>query len=77
MFVKRHMENNKEEKVVLIKGESGTRKTALAIEISKNLGNTHFTTLSGTEKYSLEKSKSEAITQEVRESEDQGESKGH
>lgn len=68
VFVKKLVENNKGGKVVLIKGESGTGKTALAIGLSKSLGSSHFNAISGTEVYSLEMSKSEALIQALRKS---------
>ncbi|AFN84097.1 DNA helicase TIP49 TBP-interacting protein [Encephalitozoon romaleae SJ-2008] len=62
------VESNKGGKIVLIKGERGSGKTALAIGLSKSLGGAPFNSISGTEIYSLEMSKSEAITQALRKS---------
>lgn len=68
VLVKKLVESNKGGRVVLIKGESGSGKTALAIGLSKSLGSMHFNAISGTEIYSLEMSKSEAIIQALRKS---------
>lgn len=68
MFVKKLVENNSGGRIILMKGKSGSGKTALAIGLSKSLGNSNFTAISGTEIYSLEMSKSEAITQALRKS---------
>ncbi|AFM99389.1 DNA helicase [Encephalitozoon hellem ATCC 50504] len=68
MLIKKMVESNKGGKIVLIKGERGSGKTALAIGLSKSLGGVHFNSISGTEIYSLEMSKSEAITQALRKS---------
>nr|AGE94889.1 hypothetical protein ECU11_1270 [Encephalitozoon cuniculi] len=66
--IRKMVESNKGGKVVLIKGDRGSGKTALAIGLSKSLGGVHFNSISGTEIYSLEMSKSEAITQALRKS---------
>ena len=56
-------------RAVLIGGEPGTGKTAIAIGIAKSLGEeTPFTMLSGSEIFSLEMSKTEALTQAFRRS---------
>lgn len=56
-------------RAILIGGEPGTGKTALAIGLSKALGpETPFTMLSGSEIYSLEMSKTESLTQAFRKS---------
>lgn len=68
MLIKKMVESNKGGKIVLIKGERGSGKTALAIGLSKSLGGAPFNSISGTEIYSLEMSKSEAITQALRKS---------
>jgi RuvB-like protein 2 len=52
---------------ILISGQPGTGKTAIAMGISKSLGpDVPFVALSGSEIYSLEMSKSEALTQALR-----------
>lgn len=54
---------------VLIGGQPGTGKTAIAMGIAKSLGDeTPFTMLSGSEIFSLEMSKTEALTQAFRRS---------
>eukprot|EP01104_Vermistella_antarctica_P000526 TRINITY_DN10683_c0_g1_i1.p1 TRINITY_DN10683_c0_g1~~TRINITY_DN10683_c0_g1_i1.p1 ORF type:complete len:475 (-),score=132.48 TRINITY_DN10683_c0_g1_i1:97-1521(-) len=54
---------------VLISGQPGTGKTALAMGMAQELGDgTPFTTLSASEIYSLEMSKTEALTQFLRKS---------
>eukprot|EP00461_Guttulinopsis_vulgaris_P007439 UN07488 len=54
---------------VLIAGAPGTGKTALAMGIAQSLGpETPFTSISGSEVYSLEMSKTEALTQALRRS---------
>jgi len=54
---------------ILLSGQPGTGKTALAMGISKSLGeNTPFTAMSGSEIFSLEMSKTEALTQALRKS---------
>uniref|UniRef100_A0A2S2N684 RuvB-like helicase n=1 Tax=Schizaphis graminum TaxID=13262 RepID=A0A2S2N684_SCHGA len=63
----------KEEKIagrsVLLAGEPGTGKTAIAMALAQALGSdTPFTCMSGSEIYSLEMSKTEALTQAIRKS---------
>lgn len=54
---------------VLIGGQPGTGKTALALGLARALGEeTPFTMLSGSEIYSLEMSKTESLTQAFRRS---------
>lgn len=54
---------------ILIVGPPSTGKTAIAMGISQSLGPNHpFTTISGSEIYSLEMSKTEALTQAFRKS---------
>lgn len=54
---------------ILIAGPPSTGKTAIAMGLAKELGDdTPFTTLSGVEVFSLEMSKTEALTQAVRKS---------
>jgi RuvB-like protein 2 len=56
-------------RAVLIAGQPGTGKTALAMGIAKSLGaDTPFTALSGSEIFSLEMSKTEALIQAFRRS---------
>src|SRR3990167_1506852 len=56
-------------RAVLIVGQPGTGKTAIAIGIAKSLGDeTPFTMISGSEIFSLEMSKTEALTQAFRKS---------
>lgn len=56
-------------RAVLIGGQPGTGKTAIAMGLARALGEeTPFTALSGSEIYSLEMSKSEALTQAFRRS---------
>ena len=56
-------------RVILLAGEPGTGKTALAMGISQSLGkDTPFTSLAASEIYSLEMSKTEALTQAFRKS---------
>lgn len=56
-------------RAVLLAGQPGTGKTALAMGISKKLGeNVPFTAISGSEIFSLEMSKTEALTQALRKS---------
>jgi len=54
---------------ILLAGQPGTGKTALAMGIAKNLGpNTPFVAISGSEIFSLEMSKTESLTQALRRS---------
>lgn len=54
---------------VLITGKPGTGKTAIAIGLAKEIGSdTPFVTISASEVYSLELSKTEALTQALRKS---------
>lgn len=54
-------------RALLIVGEPGTGKTALAIAISKSIGeDTPFVSISASEVYSVDISKSEALTQAFR-----------
>jgi len=56
-------------RAVLLAGKPGTGKTAIAMGLSQELGeNTPFTTMSGSEVFSLEMSKTEALTQALRKS---------
>ena len=56
-------------RVVLLAGEPGTGKTAIAMGIAQSLGDdTPFTSLAASEIYSLEMSKTEALTQAYRKS---------
>lgn len=56
-------------RAVLLAGPPGTGKTAIAMGISKSLGkDTPFTAMAGSEIYSLEMSKTEALTQAIRKS---------
>jgi len=56
-------------RAVLIAGQPGTGKTAIARGIAKSLGTkTPFTMLAGSEIFSLEMSKTEALTQAFRRS---------
>jgi RuvB-like protein 2 len=56
-------------RAILISGQPGTGKTALALAMAQELGReTPFTTLSASEIYSLEMSKTEALTQAFRRS---------
>lgn len=56
-------------RAVLIGGQPGTGKTAIAMGIAKSLGeDIPFTSLSGSEIFSLEMSKTEALTQAFRRS---------
>jgi RuvB-like protein 2 len=53
----------------LLAGEPGSGKTAIAMGISKSLGtDTPFTTMSGSEIFSIEVSKTEALMQAFRKS---------
>lgn len=54
-------------RAVLLAGQPGTGKTAIAMGLAKSLGEeTPFATLSGSELFSLEMSKTEALTQAFR-----------
>ena len=54
---------------VLIAGQPGTGKTAIAMGLAQSLGpDTPFTSMAGSEIYSLEMSKTEALTQAFRKS---------
>ncbi|KAK8964175.1 hypothetical protein KSP40_PGU015816 [Platanthera guangdongensis] len=56
-------------RAVLLAGQPGTGKTAIAMGLAKSLGEeTPFATLSGSELFSLEMSKTEALTQAFRRS---------
>jgi RuvB-like protein 2 len=56
-------------RAILIGGQPGTGKTALAMGMAKSLGEeTPFTMLAGSEIFSLEMSKPEALTQAFRKS---------
>lgn len=56
-------------RAALIAGQPGTGKTAIAMGMAQALGqDTPFTTMSGSEIYSLEMSKTEALTQAFRKS---------
>ncbi|KAF6203020.1 hypothetical protein GE061_003433 [Apolygus lucorum] len=56
-------------RAILLAGPPGTGKTAIAMAISKSLGkDTPFTSMAGSEIYSLEMSKTEALTQAIRKS---------
>merc|ERR1719249_316459 len=54
---------------ILLAGEPGTGKTAIAMGIAQSLGeDVPFTSLSGSEMFSLEMNKTEALTQALRKS---------
>ncbi|XP_065335669.1 ruvB-like 2 [Cloeon dipterum] len=56
-------------RAILLAGQPGTGKTAIAMGIARSLGSdTAFTSMSGSEIYSLEMSKTEALTQAIRRS---------
>lgn len=56
-------------RAILIGGQPGTGKTALALGLARSLGNeTPFTMISGSEIFSLEMSKTESLTQAFRRS---------
>ncbi|TBT98170.1 Tip49/RuvB-like helicase [Hamiltosporidium magnivora] len=58
--------NKNSGRIILMTGKPGTGKTAIATGLSKSLGNVPITTISGSEVYSLEMSKSECLTQSIR-----------
>lgn len=56
-------------RAVLFAGQPGTGKTAIAMAMAQALGiDTPFTSMAGSEIYSLEMSKTEALTQAIRKS---------
>ncbi|KXJ20948.1 RuvB-like 2 [Exaiptasia diaphana] len=56
-------------RAVLIAGQPGTGKTAIAMGMAQSLGaDTPFTSIAGSEIFSLEMSKTEALTQAFRRS---------
>lgn len=56
-------------RAILLAGQPGTGKTAIAMGMSRALGqDTPFTNMSASEIYSLEMSKTEALTQAIRKS---------
>ncbi len=56
-------------RAILIAGQPGTGKTAIAMGMAQALGvDTPFTAMAGSEIYSLEMSKTEALTQAFRKS---------
>lgn len=56
-------------RAILIGGQPGTGKTALALGLARSLGDeTPFTMISGSEIFSLEMSKTESLTQAFRRS---------
>uniref|UniRef100_A0A6M2DHA6 RuvB-like helicase n=1 Tax=Xenopsylla cheopis TaxID=163159 RepID=A0A6M2DHA6_XENCH len=56
-------------RAILLAGQPGTGKTAIAMAMAQSLGHdTPFTCMAGSEIYSLEMSKTEAITQAIRKS---------
>ena len=56
-------------RAVLLAGQPGTGKTAIAMGLAQALGpDTPFTSMSGSEIYSLEMNKTEALTQAIRKS---------
>lgn len=56
-------------RAVLLAGQPGTGKTAVAMALAQSLGvDTPFTCMAGSEIYSLEMSKTEALTQAIRKS---------
>lgn len=56
-------------RAVLLAGQPGTGKTAIATALASSLGlDTPFTSMAGSEIFSLEMSKTEALTQAIRKS---------
>lgn len=55
-------------RAVLLAGPPGSGKTAIALGMAQELGNTPFTTISASEVFSLEMSKTEALRQAFRKS---------
>lgn len=56
-------------RAILLAGQPGTGKTAIAMGLAQSLGqDTPFTSMAGSEIYSLEMSKTEALTQAIRKS---------
>lgn len=56
-------------RAILLAGQPGTGKTAIAMAMAQALGmDTPFTSMAGSEIYSLEMSKTEALTQAIRKS---------
>lgn len=56
-------------RAILLAGQPGTGKTAIAMGLAQALGSdTPFTSMAGSEIYSLEMGKTEALTQAIRKS---------
>lgn len=69
IFCKMIREGGVAGRAILLAGQPGTGKTAIAMGLAQEIGSdTPFTTLSGAEVFSLEMSKTEALTQAVRKS---------